>query len=89
MDVLMELPHETIVRPGHTDPTTIGDEWENNEFVRLWRGLDEEGSEWSGSRTRRRRWCCGRPTTTVGTRPGCAGPTAAMTSFPGSRVSRD
>jgi glyoxylase-like metal-dependent hydrolase (beta-lactamase superfamily II) len=44
MDVLMELPHETTVHPGHTDPTTIGDEWENNAFVRLWRGLDEEGS---------------------------------------------
>ena len=28
MDVLMELPHETRVHPGHTDPTTIGDEWE-------------------------------------------------------------
>ena len=28
MDVLMKLPHETRVRPGHTDPTTIGDEWE-------------------------------------------------------------
>ena len=45
MDVLMELPHETVVRPGHTDPTTIGDEWEQNGFVRLWRGLDEEGTE--------------------------------------------
>ncbi|MEA2419383.1 MAG: hydroxyacylglutathione hydrolase [Thermoleophilaceae bacterium] len=45
MDVLMELPHETRVHPGHTDPTTIGDEWENNAFVRLWRGLDEEGNE--------------------------------------------
>jgi hydroxyacylglutathione hydrolase len=45
MDVLMELPHETRVRPGHTDPSTIGDEWEGNAFVRLWRGLDEEGSE--------------------------------------------
>jgi hydroxyacylglutathione hydrolase len=45
MDVLMQLPHETVVHPGHTDPTTIGDEWEHNEFVRLWRGLDEEGSE--------------------------------------------
>jgi hydroxyacylglutathione hydrolase len=44
MDVLMELPHETTVHPGHTDPTTIGDEWENNAFVRLWRGLDEEGT---------------------------------------------
>ena len=45
MEVLMALPHETRVRPGHTDPTTIGDEWEHNAFVRLWRGLDEEGSE--------------------------------------------
>jgi hydroxyacylglutathione hydrolase len=45
MDVLMGLPHETSVRPGHTDPTTIGDEWERNAFVRLWRGLDEEGSD--------------------------------------------
>ena len=45
MDVLMALPHETRVHPGHTDPTTIGDEWERNAFVRLWRGLDEEGTE--------------------------------------------
>src|SRR2546423_7820865 len=26
MDVLMKLPHETVVYPGHTDPTTIGAE---------------------------------------------------------------
>jgi glyoxylase-like metal-dependent hydrolase (beta-lactamase superfamily II) len=45
MDVLMKLPHEMTVHPGHTDPTTIGDEWESNGFVRLWRGLDEEGTE--------------------------------------------
>lgn len=45
MDLLMKLPPETRVRPGHTDPTTIGDEWENNAFVRLWRGLDEESDE--------------------------------------------
>ena len=45
MDVLMALPHETRVHPGHTDPTTIGDEWEGNAFVRLWRGLDDEGDE--------------------------------------------
>jgi glyoxylase-like metal-dependent hydrolase (beta-lactamase superfamily II) len=45
MDVLMKLPHETAVHPGHTDPTTIGDEWESNAFVRLWRGLDPEGGE--------------------------------------------
>jgi hydroxyacylglutathione hydrolase len=45
MNVLMGLPHETRVHPGHTDPTTIGDEWEQNRFIRLWRGLDEEGTE--------------------------------------------
>jgi hydroxyacylglutathione hydrolase len=41
MDVLMKLPPETVVYPGHTDATTIGQEWEGNAFVRLWRGLDE------------------------------------------------
>ncbi len=45
MDVLMKLPAETTVRPGHTDPTTIGAEWEENAFVRVWRGLDPEGSD--------------------------------------------
>jgi hydroxyacylglutathione hydrolase len=45
MDVLMTLPPETAVHPGHTDPTTIGDEWESNAFVRVWRGLDPEGDE--------------------------------------------
>ena len=45
MDVLMALPHETVLHPGHTDPTTVGDEWERNAFIRVWRGLDEEGDE--------------------------------------------
>ena len=45
MDVLMGLPGETRLHPGHTDPTTVGDEWEQNAFVRLWRGVDEEGSD--------------------------------------------
>jgi glyoxylase-like metal-dependent hydrolase (beta-lactamase superfamily II) len=45
MDVLMQLPHETVVYPGHTDETTIGREWEQNPFVRVWRGLDPEGAE--------------------------------------------
>ena len=40
MDVLMQLPHELRVLPGHTDETTIGREWEHNYFVRYWRGLD-------------------------------------------------
>jgi hydroxyacylglutathione hydrolase len=45
MEVLMKLPPETRVHPGHTDPTTVGEEWERNPFIRLWRGLDEEGAE--------------------------------------------
>ena len=45
MDVLMRLRPETAVHPGHADPSTIGDEWESNAFVRIWRGLDEEGDE--------------------------------------------
>ena len=42
MDVLMALPHETRAYPGHTDETTIGREWDENPFVRYWRGLDPE-----------------------------------------------
>ena len=45
MDVLMRLPSETRVLPGHTDETTIGREWEENPFVRVWRGVDPEGDE--------------------------------------------
>jgi len=45
MDVLMQLPPETRVLPGHTDETTIGREWEENPFIRVWRGLDPEGDE--------------------------------------------
>jgi hydroxyacylglutathione hydrolase len=44
MDVLMALPPETRVLPGHTDETTIGREWEENPFVRIWRGVDPEGT---------------------------------------------
>ena len=45
MDRLMTLPPATRVHPGHTTPTTIGDEWEQNPFIRVWRGLDPEGDE--------------------------------------------
>ena len=45
MDVLLALPPETTIRPGHTDPTTVAEERENNAFVRVWRGLDPEGGE--------------------------------------------
>ena len=42
---LMELPHTTRVLPGHTDETTIGREWEENPFVRVWRGVEPAGTE--------------------------------------------
>jgi hydroxyacylglutathione hydrolase len=45
MDVYMAMPHERRVLPGHTDETTIGREWEENPFVRVWRGTQPEGSE--------------------------------------------
>jgi hydroxyacylglutathione hydrolase len=45
MEVLMKLPPETRVLPGHTDETTIGREWEQNPFVRVWRGEEPEGTE--------------------------------------------
>ena len=45
MDVLMVLPPETVIQPGHTDPSTVAEEYENNKFIRLWRGLDAEGDE--------------------------------------------
>ena len=45
MERLMKLPPETRIHPGHRQPSTIGDEWESNAFIRVWRGLDDEGSE--------------------------------------------
>ena len=38
MDVLMALPPEVRVLPGHTGETTIGREWDQNPFVTYWRG---------------------------------------------------
>jgi hypothetical protein len=45
MEVLLTLPEDTVIRPGHTDDTTVGQELETNRFVRIWRGLDSEGSD--------------------------------------------
>jgi hydroxyacylglutathione hydrolase len=38
MEVVMTLPPEVRVLPGHTEETTIGREWEENPFVLFWRG---------------------------------------------------
>jgi len=45
MDVYMAMPHERRVLPGHTDETTVGREFEHNPFVRVWRGVEPEGTE--------------------------------------------
>jgi glyoxylase-like metal-dependent hydrolase (beta-lactamase superfamily II) len=45
MDVLMPLPPEVRVLPGHTEETTIGREWEENPFVVVWRGVQDELGE--------------------------------------------
>jgi hydroxyacylglutathione hydrolase len=45
MERLMKLPPQTRVHPGHREPTTIGDEWERNPFIRIWRGLDDESAD--------------------------------------------
>jgi hydroxyacylglutathione hydrolase len=45
MGTLMELAPETIVYPGHAEATSVGQEWDSNGFIRIWRGLDPEGAE--------------------------------------------
>jgi glyoxylase-like metal-dependent hydrolase (beta-lactamase superfamily II) len=42
---LLALPDDTVVHPGHTLPTTVGEERESNPFVRVWDGREPEGSE--------------------------------------------
>jgi glyoxylase-like metal-dependent hydrolase (beta-lactamase superfamily II) len=42
---LLDLPPETTVHPGHTLPTTVGAEREQNPFFRIWNGDDPEGDE--------------------------------------------
>lgn len=43
LEVLLALPPETAVHPGHTVPTTVAEELRTNAFVRAWRG--EEAPE--------------------------------------------
>ncbi|MBV8942579.1 MAG: MBL fold metallo-hydrolase [Solirubrobacterales bacterium] len=45
METLLTLPAGTRIHPGHSDPTTVADELAHNPFVRIWRGVDPEGSE--------------------------------------------
>jgi hydroxyacylglutathione hydrolase len=45
MERVLKLDPATRLHPGHREPTTVGDEWEGNPFVRVWRGLEPEGAE--------------------------------------------
>lgn len=45
MGTLMELPPDTVIYPGHSEQTTVAREWDNNSFIRVWRGLDPESSQ--------------------------------------------
>jgi glyoxylase-like metal-dependent hydrolase (beta-lactamase superfamily II) len=45
MGTLMELPPETVIYPGHSEASTVAREWDSNGFIRVWRGLDPQGSE--------------------------------------------
>ena len=88
MAVLLKLPPETRVLPGHTDETTIGREREENPFVRVWSGAEPEGSE--------RVKVSGRPATLVVWSPDYDGKCKAWVRFEdgedaivgGSRVER-
>jgi hydroxyacylglutathione hydrolase len=77
MDVLMKLPPGTRVLPGHTDETTIGREWEENPFVRVWRGVAPEGTE--------RVQVAGEPATLVVWSPDYDGGGKAWVRFDGGR----
>jgi hydroxyacylglutathione hydrolase len=45
MERVMVLDEAVRIHPGHTLPSTILDEWERNPFIRIWRGLDPEGTD--------------------------------------------
>lgn len=88
MGTLMELPPETVIYPGHSEPSTVAQEWDCNSFIRVWRGLDLEGSEPCVA--------LGEPATLVllgndydgGTKAWVRWPDGADDIVPGSRVER-
>jgi len=45
MGTLMELPPDTVIYPGHAEASTVAREWDSNQFIRIWRGLDAQGAE--------------------------------------------
>jgi len=73
LEVLMRLPMDTVVHPGHMDETTIGREWEENPFVRVFRGIDGTGAT--------RCTALGEPATLLLRAPDYDGGTKALVRF--------
>jgi glyoxylase-like metal-dependent hydrolase (beta-lactamase superfamily II) len=88
MGTLMELAPQTVIHPGHAEPSTVAREWQENPFIRVWRGLDAEGSEQCTA--------LGEPATLVllgadydgGTKAWIRWPDGSDDIVPGSRVER-
>jgi glyoxylase-like metal-dependent hydrolase (beta-lactamase superfamily II) len=88
MGTLMELPPDTVIYPGHCDESTVAREWEQNAFIRVWRGLDPQGSQPCTA--------LGQPATLVllgadydgGTKAWVRWPDGSDDIVPGSRVER-
>jgi hydroxyacylglutathione hydrolase len=88
MGTLMELPPDTIIYPGHAQPSTVAREWDSNQFIRIWRGLDAPGAEPCTA--------LGEPATLVlladdydgGTKAWVRWPDGSDDIVPGSRVER-
>ena len=40
MNVLFSLPMSTVIYPGHMQASTLATEWDENPFIRAWRGID-------------------------------------------------
>jgi hydroxyacylglutathione hydrolase len=88
MGTLMELPPQTVIYPGHSEPTSVSQEWDSNSFIRVWRGLDAEGAEPCAA--------LGEPATLVllgqdydgGTKAWVRWPDGSDDIVPGSRVQR-
>jgi hydroxyacylglutathione hydrolase len=88
MGTLMELPPDTVIYPGHAEPTSVRREWDSNAFIRVWRGLDPQGTEPCTA--------LGEPATLVllgadydgGTKAWIRWPDGSDDIVPGSRVER-
>ena len=88
MDVLMELPPDTRLHPGHTDPTTVGEEWESNPSSGSGAGSTRRAPSAAGWATRRPRSCCSAPDYDGGHKAWVRWPDGRDDIVPGSRVTR-